>query len=442
MASFKEYTGDGVTRRFPVQFQYLAPSHVRFQVDGVDVEFDLITPGEVELAAGEPTPPNGAYIRIFRETPREPLVDFAPGVLTQQDLDLAVAQSVFLAEEAIDVTANGLFVDPLTGAIDAGGRRIENVAVPQNTDDVATKQWSDDQAQSRLGQALTAANNATTQAGIATTKADEAAASATASAQARDESQAARDSASGHRLNAQNAKNAAEDARDVTLQARDETLTARDVTIGARDVATGARDVAINKRDEAETFRNEALSFRNEAETFRNEAQTFDPATVVPLSMVGTDEGQIPTLGAGGVLPTSVVPMPGAASTSEAGIVQLNNSVTSTSTTQAATANAAKVAYDRGTTALNTANSKMNTDPGTLGVGATAMVRRWNSWGQADAGAVLAGSGLITISLTPQQDPQSGNMYLTITSVNLLSGTWRVMNYLTDKVVGMARRIA
>lgn len=162
MASFKEYTGDGVTRRFPVQFQYLAPSHVRFQVDGVDVEFDLITPGEVELASGEPTPPNGAYIRIFRQTPREPLVDFAPGVLTQQDLDLAVAQSVFLAEEAIDVTANGLFVDPLTGAIDAGGRRIENVAAPQNAQDAATQQWSDDQAQSRLGQALAAANTATT----------------------------------------------------------------------------------------------------------------------------------------------------------------------------------------------------------------------------------------------------------------------------------------
>lgn len=41
------------------------------------------------------------------------------------------------------------------------------------------------------------------------------------------------------------------------------------------------------------------------------------------------------------------------ASTSKAGIVQLNNTVTSTSTTQAATANAVKIAYDKAISALN-----------------------------------------------------------------------------------------
>lgn len=45
------------------------------------------------------------------------------------------------------------------------------------------------------------------------------------------------------------------------------------------------------------------------------------------------------------------------ASTSSKGFVKLNNSNNSTSTSEAATTNAAKVAYDRGTEALNKANS-------------------------------------------------------------------------------------
>lgn len=48
-----------------------------------------------------------------------------------------------------------------------------------------------------------------------------------------------------------------------------------------------------------------------------------------------------------------------AASTSGAGIVQLNNTVTSTSTSQAATANAVKTAYDKGVEALNAANANV-----------------------------------------------------------------------------------
>lgn len=44
------------------------------------------------------------------------------------------------------------------------------------------------------------------------------------------------------------------------------------------------------------------------------------------------------------------------ASTSATGIVQLNNAINSTSTTQAATANAVKIAYDKGIEAINKAN--------------------------------------------------------------------------------------
>lgn len=54
------------------------------------------------------------------------------------------------------------------------------------------------------------------------------------------------------------------------------------------------------------------------------------------------------------------------ASTGAPGITQLNDTVTSTSTTQAATANAAKAAYDRGSSALNAANNAQATANGAL----------------------------------------------------------------------------
>lgn len=50
-----------------------------------------------------------------------------------------------------------------------------------------------------------------------------------------------------------------------------------------------------------------------------------------------------------------------AASTTVVGVTQLNDTITSTSTSQAATANAAKTAYDRGSTALTTAQTSAST---------------------------------------------------------------------------------
>lgn len=63
-----------------------------------------------------------------------------------------------------------------------------------------------------------------------------------------------------------------------------------------------------------------------------------------------------------------------AASTSSAGIVQLNNTVTSTSTSQAATANAVKTAYDRGSTGItNAENNRVKVKAITLTAGQTSV---------------------------------------------------------------------
>lgn len=62
-----------------------------------------------------------------------------------------------------------------------------------------------------------------------------------------------------------------------------------------------------------------------------------------------------------------------AASTSASGIVQLNNTVTSTSTSQAGTANAVKTAYDKGVEALNAANANaISTTTLTIAAGQTS----------------------------------------------------------------------
>lgn len=72
--------------------------------------------------------------------------------------------------------------------------------------------------------------------------------------------------------------------------------------------------------------------------------------------------GGLATLGADGKVPAEQlnVTQPPDASTTTKGVTQLNDTVTSTSKTQAATANAAKTAYDRGVTAEN--NAKTYTD--------------------------------------------------------------------------------
>ncbi|MDO0876766.1 tail fiber protein [Anoxybacillus gonensis] len=73
----------------------------------------------------------------------------------------------------------------------------------------------------------------------------------------------------------------------------------------------------------------------------------------IPASQKGAANG-VASLDSGAKVPTSQLP---SASTSAAGIVQLNNTTNSTSTTQAATANAVKQAYDKATQAETNAKS-------------------------------------------------------------------------------------
>jgi Phage T7 tail fibre protein/Collagen triple helix repeat (20 copies) len=139
--SYIELQGDGVQRQVPLPFPKLSDSHVIVLVDGAlmtqGIDYEILTNGTVEFV----TAPTG-YILIYRSTsPDQPLVDFENGVLTEEDLDTANLQAIYLSQEAIDRAERALTLDRATGGFDAQGKRITNVGTPQDGSDAATKDW-------------------------------------------------------------------------------------------------------------------------------------------------------------------------------------------------------------------------------------------------------------------------------------------------------------
>lgn len=92
------YEGDGVTTDRNISWSYLDEGHNYVTVDGVDTSFTYLTATSIRIS---PAPASGTEIRIYRETPKTPLVTFSnPNVLTEDDLNTAWLQAVYLSEEA------------------------------------------------------------------------------------------------------------------------------------------------------------------------------------------------------------------------------------------------------------------------------------------------------------------------------------------------------
>ncbi|MCI4664214.1 MAG: phage tail fiber protein [Neomegalonema sp.] len=139
--SFVVYAGDGGTGPFSVAFPYLDQTHVSVSVDGAAAAHSWPTAGSIELLSPAPA---GALVEIRRVTPRDArLVDFTDGaILTEADLDTAILQQMYLAQEALDAVENTASLAS-DGALDAGGRRIKNVATPIANGDAVPKSYSD-----------------------------------------------------------------------------------------------------------------------------------------------------------------------------------------------------------------------------------------------------------------------------------------------------------
>jgi hypothetical protein len=135
---YVEYNGDGSTSLYVFSFGYIEADHVKVTVDGADVPFTWVGPSSVQLTAA---PASGTLVRIYRETPRERLVDFTDGTSVRaDDLDLASTQMLYISEE-VEVDVSVALRRGADGAYDAGGLRVTNAGAPTEDTDLATRGW-------------------------------------------------------------------------------------------------------------------------------------------------------------------------------------------------------------------------------------------------------------------------------------------------------------
>ncbi|NKD46283.1 hypothetical protein HEQ69_11270 [Haematospirillum jordaniae] len=94
---------DGVTDAFDIPFEYLSKDHVKVFVNRLPASFTWLHDRRVKLEA---VPERGAFIEIERATPRDKqLTQFKDGrILIQSDLNASALQTLFLAQEANDVS--------------------------------------------------------------------------------------------------------------------------------------------------------------------------------------------------------------------------------------------------------------------------------------------------------------------------------------------------
>lgn len=145
--AYIDYTSNGNQTLFNFSFPYIDESHVKVYVDGEPVPFNWVNAGAISF--DEPVLTD-KVIRIARETPKNRLVDFNNGeTLTEEALDTAALQGVFIAQEAEDFLGETLSVG-LSSHFEALDRRIKDVADPQEPQDAATKKWVENYGASQL----------------------------------------------------------------------------------------------------------------------------------------------------------------------------------------------------------------------------------------------------------------------------------------------------
>lgn len=156
------YPINGSTRDFTIPFEYLARKFVQVTLIGVDRkplsnidDYRFTTKNQITTNKAWGTGDGYQLIEIRRYTSAtERLVDFSDGsILRAYDLNVSQIQTLHVAEEARDLTADTIGVNN-DGNLDARGRRIINLADPVNDLDAVNlktiKEWNDGVYQSYL----------------------------------------------------------------------------------------------------------------------------------------------------------------------------------------------------------------------------------------------------------------------------------------------------
>lgn len=254
--SYVQTLGDGTTKQFSFEFEYLSKSHVTMSVDGVDVPFTWLSTYTV---VADTAPPDQSVVEVRRTTPRDAiLVEFVDGsTLLADDLNVSTLQAFFLSQEAFDQGSASLAVTT-DGQYSAQTRRISNVGDPINDQDVVTKAWAMNTTNTNVGGAVAAKNGAVT--------AQEAAEQAASDAHGyKNAASTSSGLAAAAKTGAEAAQLAAEDARDTTNTLKSDVQTLKTDTQAVRDEAVAARDTTLGYRDTAGTYKDTAVAKAAEA---------------------------------------------------------------------------------------------------------------------------------------------------------------------------------
>lgn len=158
------FTGDGSTTDRNLPFPYLSRSHVKATVNGVPASITFINQNTVRFS---PAPAAGATGRVYRDTPKTPIITWEDGVvILGRDMNAGQLQTIYIAEEAYNY-ANGIAEEAKQFALDS----IQTTVDARLTAAVGTLANT---IEGPAGIALAASNNATNQRAVAEAARDEA----------------------------------------------------------------------------------------------------------------------------------------------------------------------------------------------------------------------------------------------------------------------------
>lgn len=282
------YPLDGSTTDFNIPFEYLARKFVRVTLIGVDrkeliLNQDYRFATKTTISTTRALGPADGYnlIEIRRYTSAtERLVDFTDGsILRAYDLNISQVQTLHVAEEARDLTADTIGVNN-DGDLDARGRRIVNVADAKDPGDAITlgqvQRWNDS--------ALNSANRAKQEADRATARANDANNSANASASSASSSagsaelakrwatsdtavESGLESSRTYALHSMSYRNEAKGSAD---RAAVSETNAKDSEVAAAQSAAASQQSNVESKAQADRSKNEADRAKSEADKIQD----------------------------------------------------------------------------------------------------------------------------------------------------------------------------
>ena len=280
--SFIRYTGDGSTSEFSVPFDYISKGHVRLFVDGVDTDFEWVNAGSISPVT---VPASGSDVIVQRETPKSPLVDFSSGaVINESELDLLTRQNVYISEETRD---RSLIIDE-DGTVDAKSSRLTNVADPVDPQDIATRNWAENETTSFIVAAEAEADAASQSATDADLSAADAQASEDAAAVSETNAASSESAAATSEANAKTSENAA--AASESAAATSESNAA-----SSENAAASSETAAANSASAALSSENAAASSESAAATSESNAADSETAASNSASAAATSESNAAT---------------------------------------------------------------------------------------------------------------------------------------------------